>query len=252
MAAMRRIRRECPWDRGQTMQSLTTYTVEEVYELVDAVTDGATEEVRKELGDMLMHVAFYSVIAEEGHLFTLEDVIRGVTEKIIYRHPHVFANTGAKTPEEVEAQWEALKLKEKGRKKEVMQGVPSALPPLTKAYRMQEKARAVGFDWNDPQGAWDKLAEEIAEAKEAIALEPRSEHVVQEFGDILFTAINAARMHGVDPAYALELSNRKFQLRFNLMEKLAAEQGKAVHEMDMEALDALWEEAKRQLRDEVG
>ncbi|MBB1572546.1 MAG: nucleoside triphosphate pyrophosphohydrolase, partial [Bacteroidia bacterium] len=145
-----------------------------------------------------------------------------------------------------------LKLKEKGRKKEVMQGVPSALPPLTKAYRMQEKARAVGFDWNDPQGAWDKLAEEIAEAKEAIALEPRSEHVVQEFGDILFTAINAARMHGVDPAYALELSNRKFQLRFNLMEKLAAEQGKAVHEMDMEALDALWEEAKRQLRDEVG
>ena len=247
VANMRRIRRECPWDAQQTIPSLIQYTIEEVHELFDAITEQNDTEIRKELGDLLMHVLFYAVIGEEEKRFSLKEIADSENEKIIYRHPHVFQAKGTITPEEVEQQWEALKLKEKGGNKTVLGGVPRSLPPLVKALRVQEKTSAVGFDWNSKHDIWKKVAEELQEVHDALA-EAKTEHIQEEFGDLLFTVINAARLYKIDPSLALEYSNRKFIDRFNLVEAEVQRTGREWGNMSLEEMDALWQRAKEVLK----
>lgn len=243
---MEQLRAKCPWDAKQTITSLRQYTIEEVFELADAITDEAWEDVRKELGDILMHVVFYALIADEEGKFSLSDILRGENEKLIYRHPHVFDPHSQLTAREVEQQWEDLKLKEKGGNRRVLAGVPRSLPPITKALRIQEKASAAGFDWEEKTEVWNKVQEEFDEAKEA-ALNPDDRNALEgEIGDLLFSAINAARLYGIDPSMALEKSNKKFIARFNFVEEGAKAQGKTLHEMRLSDMDALWNEAKRE------
>lgn len=246
VANMRRIRRECPWDAKQTIPSLIQYTVEEVHELFDAIIDNDNTGIKKELGDLLMHILFYAVIGEEEGRFTLQDIADVENEKIIYRHPHVFQKSRDLTPDEVEQQWEALKLKEKGGNKTVLQGVPRSLTPLVKALRIQEKTSAVGFDWNSKHDVWAKVKEEYDEIQEALA-EGNVEHIQEEFGDLLFVVVNAARLYDVDPSLALEYANRKFIARFNLVEQQANELGRELREMSFEEMDELWRNAKKKL-----
>lgn len=246
VANMRRIRRECPWDAKQTIPSLIQYTVEEVHELFDAIIDNDNTGIKKELGDLLMHILFYAVIGEEEGRFTLQDIADVENEKIIYRHPHVFQKSRDLTPDEVEQQWEALKLKEKGGNKTVLQGVPRSLTPLVKALRIQEKTSAVGFDWNSKHDVWAKVREEYDEIQGALA-EGNVEHIQEEFGDLLFVVVNAARLYDVDPSLALEYANRKFIDRFNLVEQQANELGRELREMSFEEMDELWRNAKKKL-----
>lgn len=246
VANMRRIRRECPWDAKQTIPSLVQYTVEEVHELFDAIIDNDNTSIKKELGDLLMHVLFYAVIGEEEGRFTLQGIADAESEKIIYRHPHVFQKNRELTPDEVEQQWEALKLKERGGNRTVLQGVPRSLTPLVKALRVQEKTSAAGFDWNSKHDVWAKVIEEYEEVREAIA-EGNTEHIQEEFGDLLFVVVNAARLHDVDPSLALEYSNRKFIDRFNLVEKEAKAMGRELRDMSLEEMDELWRKAKKEL-----
>ena len=246
VANMRRIRRECPWDAKQTIPSLIQYTVEEVHELFDAIIDNDNTGIKKELGDLLMHILFYAVIGEEEGRFTLQDIADVENEKIIYRHPHVFQKSRDLTPDEVEQQWEALKLKEKGGNKTVLQGVPRSLTPLVKALRIQEKTSAVGFDWNSKHDVWAKVKEEYDEIQEALA-EGNVEHIQEEFGDLLFVVVNAARLYDVDPSLALEYANRKFIDRFNLVEQQANEMGRELRDMSLEEMDELWRNAKKKL-----
>ena len=246
VANMRRIRRECPWDAKQTIPSLIQYTVEEVHELFDAIIDNDNTGIKKELGDLLMHILFYAVIGEEEGRFTLQDIADVENEKIIYRHPHVFQKSRDLTPDEVEQQWEALKLKEKGGNKTVLQGVPRSLTPLVKALRIQEKTSAVGFDWNSKHDVWAKVKEEYDEIQEALA-EGNVEHIQEEFGDLLFVVVNAARLYDVDPSLALEYANRKFIDRFNLVEQQANEMGRELRDMSFEEMDELWRNAKKKL-----
>ncbi len=246
VANMRRIRRECPWDAKQTIPSLVQYTVEEVHELFDAIIDNDNTSIKKELGDLLMHVLFYAVIGEEEGRFTLQGIADAESEKIIYRHPHVFQKNRELTPDEVEQQWEALKLKERGGNRTVLQGVPRSLTPLVKALRVQEKTSAAGFDWNSKHDVWAKVIEEYEEVREAIA-EGNAEHIQEEFGDLLFVVVNAARLHDVDPSLALEYSNRKFIDRFNLVEKEAKAMGRELRDMSLEEMDELWRKAKKEL-----
>lgn len=246
VANMRRIRRECPWDAKQTIPSLIQYTVEEVHELFDAIIDNDNTGIKKELGDLLMHILFYAVIGEEEGRFTLQDIADVENEKIIYRHPHVFQKSRDLTPDEVEQQWEALKLKEKGGNKTVLQGVPRSLTPLVKALRIQEKTSAAGFDWNSKHDVWAKVKEEYDEIQEALA-EGNVEHIQEEFGDLLFVVVNAARLYDVDPSLALEYANRKFIDRFNLVEQQANELGRELREMSFEEMDELWRNAKKKL-----
>lgn len=245
---MRRIRRECPWDAKQTIPSLVQYTTEEVYELMDAVMDNDDTNIRKELGDLLMHVLFYAVIGEETGRFNLTQIADGVNEKIIYRHPHVFQPKGTITPEEVERQWETLKLKEKGGNRTILGGVPKSLPPIVKCQRIEEKSAAVGFAWGQDE-VFSKVEEEYAEVKEAL-MEGDPEHILEEFGDLLFTVVDAARAYHIDASMALEKSNRKFIARFNHVEAAAKAMGRSMDSLTREEQIRLWKEAKKALAKE--
>lgn len=240
------LREKCPWDRKQTNESLRPNTIEEVYELCDALMSDDVPNIKKELGDVLLHVAFYSKIADEKDQFDIADVCNSLTDKLIFRHPHIYGNVKADTPDAVADNWEQIKLKEKDGNKTVLSGVPGALPALVKAYRIQEKAAHVGFDWDNPEQVWDKVKEETAEVETEIKKGSR-EGVEHEFGDLFFSVVNAARLYGVVPENALELTNRKFIRRFNYLEAKARETGRSLKDMTLAEMDEIWNEAKRVL-----
>jgi len=238
------LRVKCPWDAKQTNESLRPNTIEEVFELADALMANDTPNISKELGDVLLHIAFYSKIAEEKEQFDIADVCTRLKEKLIFRHPHIYGNVKADNAEEVIQNWEQIKLKEKGGNKTVLGGVPAALPALIKANRIQEKVRNVGFDWDEPSQVWDKVKEEINEVKAEIQANDQ-EKIEAEFGDLLFSVVNAARLYGVNPENALERTNRKFISRFNYLESKAKEAGKNLKDMTFEEMDEYWDEAKK-------
>lgn len=238
------LRVECPWDRKQTMESLRALSIEEVYELGDAILAGDMVEVRKELGDLLMHIVFYAQIGEEQQAFDIADVLNGICEKLKYRHPHIYGEVKVKNAEEVLQNWEQLKLKEKGRKHKVLEGVPVSLPALVKAYRIQDKARGAGFDWKHKEEVWEKVKEELGEFEAELARSDQ-EKMEEEFGDFLFSVINAARLYGINPENALEKTNRKFISRFSYMEDRAKEERKTLQEMSLEEMEIFWQEAKK-------
>ena len=240
---MNRLRVECPWDREQTIHSLRNNTIEETFELVDAITADDMEGIKEELGDLFLHIVFYSKIGEEQGAFDLADVANGVCDKLIYRHPHVYGDVLAKSPEEVKQNWEALKLRKKARKSGVLGGVPRSLPAMVKAYRISEKAAAVGFDWESADDVWEKVNEEIREIEHEIKVENK-DNLEAEFGDLFFALINACRKYGIDPENALERTNKKFIQRFNHVEKCIAEKGKMMSEASLEEMEAHWQEAK--------
>lgn len=237
------LRLECPWDKEQTHQSVKDLLIEEAYEAVDAIDKNQFDELRKELGDLLLHVVFHSVMAAEQRHFDLNGVIKGIQEKLIRRHPHVFATTEVSGTTEVLQNWEAIKMKETGRKS-VLEGVPNHLPALLRAERMQEKAAAVGFQWPQVDGAWNKFQEETAEFQEVLA-SGTDEERKKEFGDVLFSLVNIGRYYGLHPEESLRLTNNKFQNRFSFIEEKLAEKGVSTKEAGLERLDALWDEAKR-------
>lgn len=239
------LRVKCPWDRKQTNESLRPNTVEEVYELCEALINNDSANIRKELGDVLLHILFYSKIGEENGAFDIADVADALNSKLIYRHPHVFGEAKAENAHEVELNWEQLKLREKGGNKSVLAGVPSALPAMIKADRIQEKAANVGFDWDSKEQVWDKVREEIGEFSEAIG-NGNQEEMESEMGDLLFSLINAARLYNINPENALEKTNKKFISRFNYLERRAAEKGLNLKEMTLQQMDELWNEAKKQ------
>lgn len=239
------LRVECPWDRKQTMETLRSLSIEEVYELGDAILAGDMTEVKKELGDLLMHIVFYAQIGEERQLFDIRDVLNGICEKLKYRHPHIYGDVEVKNAEDVLRNWEQLKLKEKGRKHKVLEGVPTSLPALVKAFRIQDKARGVGFDWERKEEVWNKVKEEMGEF-EAEMRRADGDKMEEEFGDLLFSMVNAARLYGINPEDALEKTNRKFIRRFGYIEEQAKAQGKSMKEMTLEEMERLWEEAKKQ------
>ncbi len=241
---MNRLRVECPWDREQTIHSLRNNTIEETFELVDAITADDMEGIKEELGDLFLHIVFYSKIGEEQGAFDLADVANGVCDKLIYRHPHVYGDVLAESPEEVKQNWEALKLRKKARKSGVLGGVPRSLPAMVKAFRISEKAAAVGFDWESAADVWDKVNEEIREIEVEIKNENK-DNLEAEFGDLFFALINACRKYGIDPENALERTNKKFIERFNHVEKCIAEKGKMMSEASLEEMEAHWQEAKR-------
>lgn len=238
------LRVECPWDRKQTNESLRPNTIEEVFELADALSCGDNDNIRKELGDVLLHVLFYAKIGDEKDAFDIADVADALNSKLIYRHPHVFGQAKADSAHQVELNWEQLKLKEKGGNKTVLAGVPGALPALIKAYRIQEKAANVGFDWEKPEQVWDKVREELAEF-EAEAARGDKERMAEEMGDIFFAMVNAARLYGINPDNALEQTNLKFIKRFNYIEEKARDAGKSLRDMTLSEMDQLWNEAKK-------
>lgn len=238
------LRVKCPWDAKQTNESLRPNTVEEVYELVDALIAEDTPNIRKELGDVLLHVGFYARIAEEKGDFDIADVCNSLVEKLKFRHPHIYGDVVANNADEVLQNWEQIKLKEKKGNKTVLAGVPSALPALIKANRIQEKARNVGFDWEEPHQVWDKVKEEIGEVEAEMKAGNRTE-LEAEFGDLLFSVVNAARLYGVDPENALEKTNRKFIKRFNYLEQKVKDMGKSIKDMTLAEMDEIWNEAKK-------
>lgn len=238
------LRVQCPWDRKQTNESLRANTIEETYELAEALMADDNTNICKELGDVLLHVLFYSKIGEEKGVFDLADVCNKETDKLIYRHPHIYGEVHADTPEDVKANWEKLKEKEKGGNKTVLGGVPSALPAMIKAARIQEKAANVGFDWEKREDVWNKVKEEISEVETEIQSKDKI-RLEAEFGDLLFAVINAARLYGVNPENALEHTNRKFIDRFNYIEAGAKKQGKHVSDLTLAEMDALWDEYKK-------
>lgn len=238
------LRVKCPWDRKQTNETLRCNTIEEVYELCDALMENDEPNIRKELGDVLLHVAFYSKIADEKGQFDIADVCNALTDKLIFRHPHIYGNVSAETANDVADNWEQIKLKEKGGNKTVLSGVPGALPALIKAYRIQEKAAHVGFDWEKPEQVWDKVKEEIGEFETEIK-SGNPINIEKEFGDLFFSLVNAARLYDVVPENALELTNKKFISRFNYLEAKAKESGKRLKEMTLAEMDKYWEEAKQ-------
>jgi XTP/dITP diphosphohydrolase len=237
---MDELREKCPWDRKQTNDTLRNLTIEETYELADAVIDNDQEEIKGELGDLLLHIFFYSKIGSENNDFDIGDVIKGLNRKLIYRHPHVFGETTVKDQEDVKKNWEELKMRE-GRT--VLEGVPFNLPAMIKANRIQDKVKAVGFDWEEKSQVWDKVNEELSELiKEIQAGDPKG--IESEFGDLLFSIINAARLYGVDPETALEKTNKKFIRRFNWLEKEARTKGRSLKEMTLDEMNSIWENAK--------
>lgn len=237
------LREKCPWDAKQTNDSLRPNTVEEVFELADALMADDTANIRKELGDVLLHVAFYAKIASEKNQFDIADVCNSLTDKLIFRHPHIYGDVDADSADQVAQNWEQIKLKEKGGNKTVLAGVPSALPALIKANRIQEKAANVGFDWDEPSQVWEKLKEEASEVEREIESGSK-DRLEAEFGDLLFAVVNAARLYGVNPENALERTNRKFISRFNHIEKRANESGKQLKDMTLAEMDRFWNEAK--------
>ncbi len=237
------LRVKCPWDRKQTNESLRPNTIEEVYELCDALMKDDKKNICKELGDVLLHVAFYAKIASETGDFDIKDVCDKLSDKLIFRHPHVFGEVKAETAEKVTENWEQLKRKEKDGNKSVLSGVPAALPSMIKAYRVQDKARNVGFDWEQPQDVWEKVKEEIAEVQaEMDNLD--QDKAEAEFGDLFFSLINAARLYHINPDNALERTNQKFIRRFNYVEEHTLKQGRDLKSMSLEEMDAIWNEAK--------
>lgn len=240
------LREKCPWDRVQTNKSLRENTIEEVYELCDALLVEDNANIKKELGDVLLHVLFYSKIGEEKEEFDIVDVCDALNNKLIFRHPHVFGEVKANTAHQVEMNWEQIKLKEKDGNKRVLSGVPATLPPLIKAYRIQEKAANVGFDWENPDDIWAKVKEEITEFETEMRA-GNVENKEKEFGDLLFSLVNAARKYGIHPDSALELTNKKFISRFNFIEDKAKEQGAKLKDMSLEDMDRLWNLAKKEL-----
>lgn len=237
------LRVKCPWDAKQTNESLRANTIEEVYELTDAILDKDSDNIKKELGDVLLHIGFYAKIASEKGEFDIADVCNTLTDKLIFRHPHIYGDVNAESPEEVSKNWEQIKLKEKGGNKTVLSGVPKSLPSLIKANRIQEKAANVGFDWETPDQVWGKVKEETAEVETEIKNGNKAK-LEQEFGDLLFAIINAARLYGVNPENALEKTNRKFIRRFGYLEAKAKDAGKSLKEMTLEEMDKIWDEAK--------
>ena len=242
---MDRLREECPWDRKQTNDSLRPNTIEETYELCDALIRDDQREICKELGDVLLHVVFYGRIGEEKQQFDIADVCNKLCDKLIFRHPHVYGDAVAKDAEAVLESWEQIKLKEKDGNKTVLSGVPDALPSLIKAYRVQDKARNVGFDWEDKQDVWKKVREELGELETELRKEDK-ERSTEELGDFLFSVINAARLYKLNPDNALELTNQKFIRRFNYIEQHSIRAGKPLKDMTLEEMDRLWNEAKQQ------
>lgn len=243
---LNRLRLECPWDRKQTNDSLRPNTIEEVYELSDALMADDNENIKKELGDVLLHVLFYAKIGDEKGQFDIADVADALNKKLIFRHPHIFGDVTVSDSHDVELNWEQIKLKEKGGNKTVLSGVPASLPPLIKAYRIQEKAANVGFDWEEPSQVWDKVKEEISEFEEAVNTKS-SQEIEAEMGDLFFSLVNAARLYKIHPDTALEATNRKFIERFNYIESKAKELGKPLKDFTLGELDAMWNEAKTKL-----
>ncbi|MCQ2257219.1 MAG: nucleoside triphosphate pyrophosphohydrolase [Bacteroidaceae bacterium] len=250
------LREKCPWDRKQTNESLRPNTIEETYELCDALMKDDNLNICKELGDVLLHIVFYSKIGEEKGAFDAADVCNQLCDKLIFRHPHVYGDTVAKTANDVAQTWEQIKTKEKDGNKTVLSGVPDALPSLIKAYRIQDKARNVGFDWEERRDVWKKVKEEIGEFEEEVDTlynnanteeekAAAKDRATREFGDVMFSLINAARLYKINPDNALEITNQKFIYRFNYVESKAKEAGKELKDMTLEEMDKLWEEAKR-------
>ncbi|MCB9191951.1 MAG: nucleoside triphosphate pyrophosphohydrolase [Flavobacteriales bacterium] len=237
------LREKCPWDRKQTLESLRHLTIEETYELGDAILDNDLEEIRKELGDILLHIVFYAKIGSEKGAFDIADVAEGICEKLIQRHPHIYGDVVVADEEEVKANWEKLKLKEG--KKSVLEGVPRSLPAMVKATRIQDKARGVGFDWDNREQVWDKVNEELAELKDEIDSNADKTKIESEFGDVLFSMINYARFIDVDPEMALERTNKKFIKRFQYLESESKKDGKEMSEMTLEEMDEYWNAAKK-------
>ena len=241
---MDELREKCPWDKKQTIESIRHLTIEETFELSDAILKNDLNEIKKELGDLLLHIVFYSKIASETNDFNIKDVIDGLCEKLIFRHPHVYSDVKAETEEQVKQNWEQLKQKEKDGNKSVLSGVPNSLPALLKAYRIQEKARAVGFDWEKPEQVYEKVKEELAEFETEIKY-GNQQNAEKEFGDVLFSLINYARFLNINPEDALEQTNKKFIKRFNYMENKLKTQGKQISDCKLEELDIYWNEAKQ-------
>lgn len=239
---MDELREKCPWDKKQTFETIRNLTIEEVYELADAIIENEPQEIKKELGDLALHLVFYSRIASETNQFDIADVLNSICEKLIFRHPHVFGEINVKDDVEVKHNWEELKLREGNRS--TLAGVPHSLPALIKANRIQEKVRAVGFDWDDPSQVWDKVNEELNELKVEIE-NNNQDRLEAEFGDLLFSVVNAARLYGVDPETALERTNRKFIKRFKFLENQANSEGRKLKEMTLDEMNGIWEKAKK-------
>ncbi len=236
------LRAQCPWDKKQTMESLRHLTIEETYELGDAILNNDLSEIKKELGDLLLHIVFYAKIGSETQDFDIADVCNEICEKLIHRHPHIYGDVQVKDEEEVKQNWEKLKLKEG--KKSVLEGVPQGLPALVKASRIQDKAKGVGFDWEEPHQVWDKVQEELTELQAEVA-DGNQERMEAEFGDVLFSMINYARFLNINPEDALERTNKKFIKRFQYLESKASELGKPLSEMTLAEMDVFWNQAKK-------
>jgi len=239
---MDELREKCPWDRKQTIQSLRQMTLEESYELVDAITENDWKSISEELGDLLLHIVFYSKIAAEQNQFSIEDVINGISQKLIDRHPHIYGNVEVQNDEDVKRNWEKLKLKEG--KLSILSGVPKTLPALIKAMRLQEKAKQVGFEWEDKDQVWEKVKEEENELMQAIS-ENNQQMIEEEFGDLMFSLVNFARFLNIDAENALEITNKKFMNRFTQMEEKAIGSGKNLKDMSLQEMDSIWNQIKR-------
>lgn len=242
LTIMDELREQCPWDKKQTLQSLRHLTIEETYELGDAILDNDLQEVKKELGDLLLHIVFYAKIGSETNDFDIADVANSICDKLIDRHPHIYGDIEVASEEEVKQNWEKLKLKEG--KKSVLEGVPKSLPALVKANRVQDKVAGVGFDWEEPRQVWEKVEEELQEFKDEVA-KGNQENMESEFGDVLFSMINYARFLNINPENALEKTNKKFIKRFQYLEAKAQENSKSLKDMTLKEMDVFWEEAKR-------
>ena len=243
LTIMDELREKCPWDREQTFDSIRNLTIEETYELADAILEGDMENTKKELGDLLLHIVFYSKIASETNTFDITDVINQLCDKLIYRHPHVFGTTQVKGSNEVVQNWEQIKMSEKQGNKTVLSGVPKSLSALIKANRIQEKVRAVGFDWEERHQVWDKVAEEMNEVKSEIEGGDQ-EKIEAEFGDLFFSLVNAARLYNIDPETALERTNKKFMKRFGYLENKTIKEGRSLKTMTLDEMNEIWEQAK--------
>ena len=240
---MDELREQCPWDKKQTIQTLRPLTIEEMYELADSITDSDWKGIKEELGDLLVHIVFYSRIAKEQSQFSIDQMINAVCEKLIARHPHIYGDVQVNDEEDVKRNWEKLKLKEG--KSSVISGVPVSLPALVKSLRLQEKAKQVGFEWDHTEQVWNKVEEELGELREAVETKD-IDKIEDEFGDVLFSLVNYSRFVGVDPELALERTNKKFISRFTIMEAIALETGKPLSEMTLEEMDSIWNSIKKQ------
>jgi XTP/dITP diphosphohydrolase len=239
------LRIKCPWDMKQTNESLRKLTIEETYELSESIFSANDAGIKNELGDIMLHIVFYAKIGSEKGVFTMADVLDGINKKLIYRHPHVFGDVKVSGASEVEENWEQLKIREDKGYKPVLSGVPASLPAIVKANRIQEKVRGVGFDWEKREQIWDKVMEEISELKEEIEKHDTGS-IESELGDVLFSIINASRLYGIDPEAALEKTNRKFIKRFNYLEKETLSKGISLHDMTLDDMNVIWEEAKKE------